>query len=350
MQFVIAILAFCVIIIIHELGHFIAAKLCGVQVNEFSLGMGPVLLRKQGKETMYSLRAIPIGGFVSMEGENDASDNPRAFNRKPVWQRMIVILAGAIMNLVLGYFVSVGYVCAMDDVATTTISTFRENSVSSQQLMLNDRIASIDGLPIFTSTDIIYKLQSGGTVTDNGDVEFDFVVERNGESVELENVQFELLRSENGINSIYFDFTVYPMDKNVGSVLSEGFRESLSTGRLVMLTLWDLVTGKYGLNDLSGPVGVVDVVSQTVEKGFFEGLADFLYIVSLITINLGIFNLLPIPALDGGRFLFLVIEAIRRKPMKPEHEGIVHFVGFALLMILVVIVTFNDIVRIFSGG
>lgn len=350
MQFVIAILAFCVIIIIHELGHFIAAKLCGIQVNEFSLGMGPVLLRKQGKETMYSLRAIPIGGFVSMEGENDASDNPRAFNRKPVWQRMIVILAGAIMNLMLGYFVSVGYVCAMDDVATTTISTFRENSVSSQQLMLDDRIASIDGLPIFTSTDIIYKLQSGGTVTDNGDVEFDFVVERNGESVELENVQFELLNSENGINSIYFDFTVYPMDKNVGSVLSEGFRESLSTGRLVMLTLWDLVTGKYGLNDLSGPVGVVDVVSQTVEKGFLEGLADFLYIVSLITINLGIFNLLPIPALDGGRFLFLVIEAIRRKPMKPEHEGIVHFVGFALLMILVVIVTFNDIVRIFSGG
>lgn len=350
MQFVIAILAFCVIIIIHELGHFIAAKLCGIQVNEFSLGMGPVIFRKQGKETMYSIRAIPIGGFVSMEGENDASDNPRAFNRKPVWQRMIVILAGAIMNLVLGYFVSVGYVCSMDDVATTTISTFRENSVSSQQLMLDDRITSIDGLPIFTSTDIIYKLQSGGTVTNDGNVGFDFVVERNGESVLLEDVQFELLGSENGINSIYFDFTVYPMDKNVGSVLSEGFRESLSTGRLVIMTILDLMTGKYGLNDLSGPVGVVDVVSQTVEKGFLEGLADFLYIISLITINLGIFNLLPIPALDGGRFVFLVIEAIRRKPMKPEHEGIVHFIGFALLMILIVIVTFNDIVRIFSGG
>lgn len=350
MQFVIAILAFCVIIIIHELGHFIAAKLCGIQVNEFSLGMGPVIFRKQGKETMYSIRAIPIGGFVSMEGENDASDNPRAFNRKPVWQRMIVILAGAIMNLVLGYFVSVGYVCSMDNVATTTISTFRENSVSSQQLMLDDRITSIDGLPIFTSTDIIYKLQSGGTVTNDGNVGFDFVVERNGESVLLEDVQFELLGSENGINSIYFDFTVYPMDKNVGSVLSEGFRESLSTGRLVIMTLLDLMTGKYGLNDLSGPVGVVDVVSQTVEKGFLEGLADFLYIISLITINLGIFNLLPIPALDGGRFVFLVIEAIRRKPMKPEHEGIVHFIGFALLMILIVIVTFNDIVRIFSGG
>ncbi len=350
MQFVIAILAFCVIIIIHELGHFIAAKLCGIQVNEFSLGMGPVLLRKQGKETMYSLRAIPIGGFVSMEGENDASDNPRAFNRKPVWQRMIVIVAGAVMNLVLGYFVSVGYICAVDDVATTTISTFRENSVSSQQLMLDDRITSIDGLPVFTSTDIIYKLQSGGIATDNGNVEFDIVVERNGKSVALNGVQFELLSSENGINSIYFDFTVYPMEKNFVSVLSEGFRESLTTGRLVMLTFWDLVTGKYGLNDLSGPVGVVDVVSQTVEKGFLEGLADFLYIVSLITINLGIFNLLPIPALDGGRFLFLVIEAIRRKPIKPEHEGIVHFIGFALLMVLVVVVTFNDIVRIFSGG
>lgn len=350
MQFVIAILAFCVIIVIHELGHFIAAKLCGIQVNEFSLGMGPVLFRKQGKETAFSIRAIPIGGFVSMEGENDDSDNPRAFGRKPVWKRMIVILAGAIMNLVLGYFVSVGYLCAMDDIATTTVSTFRENSVSSQQLMLNDRITSIDGLPIFSSSDIIYKLQSGGTVTENGGVEFDIVVDRNGESVLLEDVTFELLSSENGINSIYFDFTVYPMDKNVGSILSEGFMESLSTGRLVMLTMWDLVTGKYGLNDLSGPVGVVDVVSQTVEKGFWEGLPDFLRIVALITINLGIFNLLPIPALDGGRFLFLVIEAIRRKPLKPEHEGIVHFIGFALLMLLVIVVTFNDIVRIFSGG
>ncbi len=350
MQFVIAIIAFCVIIIIHELGHFIAAKLCGIQVNEFSLGMGPVLLRKQGKETMNSLRAIPIGGFVSMEGENDESDNPRAFNRKPVWQRMIVILAGAVMNLVLGYFVTVGYVCSMEDVATTTISTFRENSISSSQLMLNDRITSIDGLPVFTSTDIIYKLQSGGTKSENGNIVFDIVVDRGGQSVALDDVEFQLMGTENGINSIFFDFTVYPMEKTFFNVAGEAFRESVTTGRLVILTLYDLITGKYGLNDLSGPVGVVGAVSQTDEKGFLEGLVDFLYIVSLITINLGIFNLLPIPALDGGRFLFLVIEAIRRKPMKPEHEGIVHFIGFALLMVLVVIVTFNDIARLFTGG
>lgn len=350
MQFVIAILAFCVIIIIHELGHFIAAKLCGIQVNEFSLGMGPVLLRKHGKETAYSLRAVPIGGFVSMEGEDAESDNPRAFNRKPVWQRMIVIVAGALMNLVLGYFVSVGYVCALDDVATTTISVFRENSISSSQLMLNDRITAIDGLPVYTLSDIVYKLQSGGTVTNDGFVSFDITVERGGKSVMLDDVKFQLLATENNINSIYFDFAVYPMEKTFFNVLSESFRESVSTGRLVILTLLDLAKGKYGINDLSGPVGVVNVVSQTVEKGFLEGFADFLYIVSLITINLGIFNLLPIPALDGGRFVFLLIEAIRRKPMKPEHEGIVHFIGFALLMILMIVVTVGDVTRIFGGG
>lgn len=352
MQIVIAILAFCVIIIIHELGHFIAAKLCDIQINEFSIGMGPVIFRKQGKETQFSIRAIPIGGFVSMEGENDESDNPRAFNRKPVWQRMIVILAGAVMNLVLGYFVSLGYICSLDDVATTTVSTFRENSISSTQLQLDDRITSIDGLPIFTSTDIIYKLQNGGTINENGNVEFDFVVDRNGESVLLENVEFHLLGSENNINSIFFDFTVYPMEKNFFNVMGEAFNESVSTGRLVILTFYDLITGRFGLNDLSGPVGVVGVVSDTMASSdnFMEGLSNLLYIVSLITINLGIFNLLPIPALDGGRFLFLIIEAIRRKPLKPEHEGIVHFIGFALLMVLMVIVTFNDIVKLFSGG
>lgn len=350
MQFVIAILAFCVIIIIHELGHFIAAKLCGIQVNEFSLGMGPVLLRKHGKETVYSLRAVPIGGFVSMEGEDAESDNPRAFNRKPVWQRMIVIVAGALMNLILGYFVSMGYVCSLDAVATTTVSVFRENSVSSSRLMQDDRITAIDGLPVFTSSDIVYKLQSGGTVTEDGFVSFDITVERGGESVMLDDVKFQLLGSDGSINSIYFDFAVYPMEKTFINVITEGFRESVSTGRLVILTLWDLAKGKYGINDLSGPVGVVNVVSQTVEKGFLEGLADFLYIVSLITINLGIFNLLPIPALDGGRFVFLVIEAIRRKPMKPEHEGMVHFIGFALLMLLIIVVTVCDVMRIFGGG
>lgn len=350
MNIVVAILAFCVIIIIHELGHFVAAKLCGIQVNEFAIGMGPVLFRIHGKETDFALRLLPIGGFVSMEGEDGSSDNPRAFSRKPVYKRMIVILAGAIMNLVLGFLISIGHVCSVDQVATTTISGFRGEAVSSSQLQVGDRITSIDGLPIFTSSDIVYKLQTKADKNEDGNIVFDFVVDRNGESVLLEDVEFDTQTYDDGTNSIVFDFTVLPLDRNFGTVISESFLESCSTGRLVIMSFLDLITGKYGVNDLAGPIGVVEVVSGTVEKDFFAGLPDFLYIVSLITINLGIFNLLPIPALDGARFVFLVIEAIRRKPIKPEHEGIVHFVGLALLMVLMLVVTFNDIVRLVSGG
>ncbi|MGN0650104.1 MAG: M50 family metallopeptidase [Oscillospiraceae bacterium] len=348
MEIVIAILVFCVIIIIHELGHFTAAKLCGIQVNEFALGMGPVILRKQHGETEYVLRLFPIGGSVSMEGENGDSDedNPRAFNRKPVWQRMIVILAGPIMNLILGLIVVIISTCTADLVATTTISVFREDSVSSNYLMLDDEITEIEGLPIFSATDISYKLQNSDRKNESGNLVFDFTVRRNGELVKLKDVEFATTTNENGTDSLYFDFKVYPMEKNFLSVMSHSLRESLSTGRLIIISLIDIVRGKYGLNDFAGPVGVVQVVSQSVSYG----LSTFLSLVSMITINIGVFNLLPIPALDGSRFVFLIIEAIRRKPLKPEVEGIVHFVGFALLMIFMIVVTASDITRLVTGG
>ena len=346
MTILIAILVFCVIIIIHELGHFVAAKLCGIQVNEFALGMGPVILRKQGKETAYVIRLLPIGGSVSMEGEDGTSDNPRAFNRKPIWQRMIVIVAGAVMNLILGFFVVMISLGMTENVATTTVSSFREQSVSSQQLMVGDRITKIDGLPIFTSSDIIYKLQNSTEKNAEGNLVFDFTVERDGVKVLLEDVEFTTAQNEDGTSSIYFDFTVLPMEKTFVSMISESFRESCSTGRLIIMSLIDMLRGRYGLNDLSGPVGVVQVVSQSVSYDW----SIFFSVVSLITINVGVFNLLPIPALDGCRFLFLIIEAIRRKPVKPEVEGMVHFAGFALLMLLMLVVTFNDIARLVTGG
>ncbi len=346
MTIVIAILVFCVIIIIHELGHFTAAKLCGIQVNEFALGMGPVIFRKQGKETSYVIRLLPIGGSVSMEGEEGTSDNPRAFNRKPVWQRMIVIVAGAVMNLVLGFFVVMISLGVTENIATTTVSSFRDQSVSSQHLMVGDKITKIDGLPIFTSSDIIYKLQSGTDKNADGDLIFDFTVQRNGEKVFLDDVVFTTEQNEDGSSSIYFDFTVLPMEKTFVNMISESFRESCSTGRLIIMTLIDMLRGRYGINDLSGPVGVVQVVSQSVSYDW----SIFFSVVSLITINVGVFNLLPIPALDGCRFVFLIIEAIRRKPVKPEVEGMVHFAGFALLMLLMLVVTFNDIARLVTGG
>ncbi len=346
MTYIVAILAFCVIIIIHELGHFVAAKACGIQVNEFAIGMGPKLFRWQKGDTTYAIRLLPIGGFVSMEGEDNSSDNPRAFNRKPVWQRMIVIVAGAVMNLVLGYFVVLISLGVTDVIASTTISSFREASTSSQQLEIGDRITKIDDLTVFTASDIMYKLQNSAEKNADGNLVFDITVNRGGEKVFLQDVEFTTRTYEDGTNSIYFDFTVQPLEKTFANIVPESFKESLSTGRLIIITFIDLLRGRYGLNDLSGPIGTVDVVAESVGIDF----GFFLQVFALITINVGIFNLLPIPALDGCRFLFLIIEAIRRKPMKPEVEGMVHFVGLALLMVLMVVVTFNDIARIFSGG
>lgn len=356
MPVVIAILVFCIIILLHEFGHFIAAKICGIYVKEFAFGMGPVILRKKGKETEYVIRAFPIGGSCSFEGEDGGYDddyneveepNPRAFNRKPVWQRMIVILAGPIMNLILGFIVVVISLCSSSAIASTTISDFKDQSVSSSYLMRNDEILSIDGLPVFSISDVSYKLQSSDRKNENGNLVYDFVVRRNGETVTLKDVEFMTIHNDNGSDGVYFDFVVYRLEKNFPNVIVQSFRECCSTARLIIMTLIDMIQGKYGINDLSGPIGVGTVISNAVSKYTFS---DFMSLVSLITINVGVFNLLPIPALDGCRFIFLLIELIRRKPVKPQVEGMVHFVGFALLMLLMLVVTFNDIVKLFTGG
>ena len=347
MQIVIAILAFCVIIIIHELGHFAAAKLCGIQVNEFALGMGPVIFRKKGKETEYVIRLLPIGGSCSMEGESDESDNPRAFNRKPVWQRMIVIVAGPIMNLVLGFIAALIYICTVANVGTTTVSAFPEHSLCSQQLHVGDRIVSIENTHVWKTCDIRYKLQNNsGRTNENGELILDFTVNRDGQNVQLKDVPFKLETDEDGSSSVIYGFYVQPLERNFLSVIEYSGRETASISRMIIFTLADLFKGKYGLKDLSGPVGTVTVVSQSVSYG----LPSFMYLFAFITVNVGVFNLLPIPALDGCRFLFLVIEAIRRKPLKPEVEGIIHLVGFGLLMLLMLVVTFGDISKLISGG
>ncbi len=350
----IAVFVFCFIILLHEFGHFIAAKACGIYVKEFALGMGPVILRKKGKETDYVIRALPIGGSCSFEGENGGEDddyveaepNPRAFNRKPVWQRMIVILAGPLMNLILGYIVVVISLCASEAMASRTIADFRDQSVSQEYLRVGDEILKVDGLPIFSVSDVSYKLQSSDRKNAEGNLVFDFTVKRNGEKVTIKDVEFMTMAREDGTTGIYFDFAVYRLEKNFKNVVTEAFRESASTARLVIMTLIDMFRGKYGLNDLSGPIGVGTVITEAVKTYTF---ADFMSIVSLITINVGVFNLLPVPALDGARFVFLVVEFIRRKPVKPETEGMVHFIGFAVLMLFMLLVTFNDISKLFSS-
>ena len=335
-----AILFFGLIIGLHELGHFLSAKLFGVKVNEFSLGMGPAIFKKQKGETKYALRLLPIGGYVSMEGEDDTSDDERAFCNKKWWKKFIIVVAGAVMNLVLG-FIFVIILTSMDTlIGTTQIHSFYENATSAQYgLEVGDTIKEINGTNIYSSRDISYALQR------DEDGIYDFTVERNGSKVEIPDVHFETKPGENGHNTIVFDFVIVGIEKTPLNVLSTALLDTVSTARLVWLTLFDLVTGHYGLNDLSGPVGTVSIIAETTSQAVATG-AGFdmvIYIMALISINIGVFNLLPIPALDGGRLFFILIEAIRKKPIPAKYEGYIHAAGFALLLLLMVIITFNDI-------
>ncbi|MBE6849799.1 MAG: RIP metalloprotease RseP [Ruminococcus sp.] len=351
-KILIALIVFGVIIAIHEFGHFIVAKLCGIRVNKFAIGMGPVILKKQGEETEYSLRLFPVGGFCAMEGEDDASDDPRAFSKKSVPKRMAVVVAGAVMNIILGFLLLLIQTLLYQTVVTTTIAdfTYTENasgervSTSTSEscgLQVGDTIISIDGMRIFTDTDLSYKLQS--TENDRMTV----VVKRDGEHVTLENVTFFNTATEGRL-----DFYVQAEKCNFFNVIRYSALNTISTGRLIWASLIDLVTGKYGFHDLSGPVGIINTIGVAVSMGetIRESLISLLSLASFITINVGIFNLLPLPALDGGRLLFLLIEAIRRKPLNPEHEGMVHFIGLALLMLLMVAVTFQDIIKMAQGN
>ena len=350
---IVALLVFGVIIAIHEFGHFIVAKLCGIRVNKFAIGMGPCVLKKQWGETEYSLRLFPVGGFCAMEGEDAESDDPRAFAKKSVPKRMAVVVAGAVMNLILGFFLIMTTTLLYGDIITLKIAGFHEAenkvtgemvSVSTSEgcgLKVGDRFISMDGMRLFTDTDLSYKLQNA-----SGEP-MKVVVERDGERVTLEKVIFLNTQTEGAL-----DFYVEAEKCSFLNVIRYSAMNTVSTARLIWISVKDLLTGKYGFRDLSGPVGIIGTIGEVATAGetFKENLTGVLSLASFITVNVGIFNLLPLPALDGGRLIFLIVEAIRRKPINPEHEGIVHLVGMAILFLLMIAVTFQDILRLFNGG
>ncbi len=337
----IAILFFCLIILIHELGHFTVAKLCGIRVDEFAIGMGPILFKKQGRETLYSVRLLPIGGFCSM-GEDEDQDDPNAFRKKPVWARMAVIVAGAFMNLVLGLILSIILTFVNGGGVSTKIVYFADDAVSTQYgLQLEDKIVKINGVRIFSVKDITYQLGS------DEDGVVDFVVKRNGKNVAVNGVKFKMETDpDTGKNTLVYDFKVLKEKATLFNFIPYSFKNAVYYGRIVLMSLGDIIRGKYGINDLQGPVGIVTTIGDITEKSGFD-MGFILDIATLVTINIGIFNLLPLPALDGGRFVFLLIEAIRRKQLKAETEGMIHFIGLALLMLLMIFVTFNDVKNIF---
>ncbi len=437
----IGVLLFELIIFIHEFGHFITAKKSGIKVNEFSLGMGPKIFSFGKGETKYSLRVFPIGGFCAMEGEDEESPEPRAFNNAKVWKRMIVVIAGAVMNIILGFVLMFVVVVQQDSYSSTEVQSFPATSFSScTGLQSGDVIKEINGYGISTSMDFNYPISTAELKTVDGSTleiykedcgnnlynmavslvqdknnklsdeqvskvnellskstneivkakskedafsvyenyykeindacgikdykvekiveketrkryTADILVERNGEEKLLKNVQFfTYTTKDNSDPQVSIDFYVKPIEKTFGSVLSQTFKQTISTCKMIYASLGGLLTGKFGLKDMSGPIGIASAVttvaSESLSSGFMSAVNSIIYVMMIITVNLGLFNMLPFPALDGGRFVFLIIEAIRGKSVPRKVEAIVNGIGMGLLILLMILITANDIFKL----
>lgn len=330
----IAILFFELIIIIHEGGHFVAARLMKIKVNEFSIGMGPKLIQFKKGDTKYTLRLIIFGGYCAMEGESEDSDDVNSFAKKKVWQRFFVVVAGALMNLILGFLVIVIMLSSGSLIGTTEIAKFDDKAVSSSTLKQGDIIKSIDGMRVYTSTDVTTGLSRSGDDT------LDMTVLRDGKTLDLK-VKFNMEKYE-GRNFINMDFWLVGNKKTVGGVIKESFKEWVSFTRMVFLSVHDMIVGKYGLSDLAGPVGTVSVVSTAVKTSAYS----MLRIMALLTINVGLFNLFPIPALDGWRLFLLIFEGIFKRKLPDKWDWAINAVGLVLLLGLMCVITFSDITKL----
>lgn len=331
----IAILFFELIILVHEGGHFFAAKMMKVKVNEFSIGMGPKLFQFQKGDTKFTLRLILFGGYCAMEGEDSESDDKNSFANKKVIQRVFVVVAGAVMNLILGVLIILGMVCSQELVGTPVVADFDKDAVSNAYLEQSDRILAIDGMRVYTTTDIT----TGFSRSADGEVEF--LIKRDGKTKTV-NAKFNTQKID-GKNYIDMDFYLYGVEKTVPNVLRETGRQFMSFCRMIFLSLHDLIVGRYGLSDMSGPVGTVSVVSGAVKMS----LTSTFRIMAFLTINIGLFNLFPFPALDGWKLFILLYEGIFKKKLPQKFEWMINAVGFAVLLGLMCLVTFSDITKLF---
>lgn len=450
---IIGVLLFEFIIFAHEFGHFITAKRSGVQVNEFALGMGPKLFSFTRGETRYSLRLFPIGGYCAMEGEDEESDNPRAFTNAKIWKRMIIIVAGAFMNFVVGLLLMFVVLVQATGFESTVIQGFAPQAYTANSgLQAGDQVVSVNGYSVWNARDLQFGIQTlqcsevdpdsltvykqdcayeaysaaseiandkkllGREVTDDEvnaleeilteqcskinkaqskekaysllkeavdgyykslgksgskysypEIEkrdsrkrftADLEVIREGEKLKLEQVQFfTYYRSDEDKEadkpSVAIDFYVEPIEKNFGTVITQTFSQTATLAKTVWQSLVLLVQGRFSFSDLSGPVGITKAVSMVAEQGlqesFLSAVNNIIFIMALITVNLGVVNMLPFPALDGGRFVLLVVEAIRRKPLPRRFEYILNGVGLAILIIFIIIVSVKDVWQLVTG-
>lgn len=353
MSVLFAIILFSILIFVHELGHFVAAKLSGVQVNEFSMFMGPALWKKQIGQTVYSIRLIPIGGYCSMEGEDTESDNPHSFGNAAWWKRLIILLAGAAMNFVLGVVLMIVVYLPLEQAVAPVIDSFTDYCTldGADGLQVGDRILEVDGERIYVQADFSMILG-----LNEGDVH-DLTVERNGEKVVLNDFFMEkhAVTLEDGSTAMRYGMNFTLEQLTFVKKLEYAWRQSLDTIRLARLSLQMLLTGQAGLADVSGPVGIVQQMSDVAEASstWVDAVLNLLYFGAFIAINLAVMNLLPIPALDGGRVVGLLIttgvEVVTKKKINPKYEGYLHGAGMVLLLGLMALVMFKDIIFLFRG-
>ncbi len=338
------VLIFGTLIFVHEFGHFITAKLFKVKVNEFALGMGPKICGFKGKETEYNLRAVPIGGFVSMEGEEEDSDDDRGFKKQKVWKRIIICAAGVFMNMVLGIVIAVIVVATSGSpyLTSTTVSQVYDGS----KLEVGDKILAVSGYNVLVGEDISFGISRSDPTgkTQLIELETDFKVLRDGKEVTLKNVKpFVRMKGADGNEQDVSSFYVEPENKTFFNVLKHGFFEAVSYIRTTVLGLLDLLTGRVGIDGLGGIIKVGQVVGEASKYGF----ETILRLAAMLSVNIGVMNLLPIPALDGGRIVLLAYEGIFRKPLNGKIEYALIAASMVLLYALMIFVAVKDIISIF---
>ena len=342
-----AILVFGVLIAVHELGHFMAAKACGVRVNEFSIGMGPALWKKQKGETQYSLRLFPVGGFCAMEGEEEDSDDPTALNNQGFWAKLLIFAAGAAMNFIAGLLIILVLYADAQAFYVPVVAGFADGCPleSADGLQEGDRLLRIDGEKVYVYSDISLLMGLNKTGA------FDLQIERNGEVITLRDFTMERREYTDQNGKTYTGYGLYfgAEEATLGRKLSYSWNNAMDFVRLVRLSLQMLVTGQAGVKDLSGPVGIVSTMTQVGEQAATTRAAveNIAYLAALIAVNLAVMNLLPLPALDGGKIFFLVINAVSmqlfKKQIPAKYENYIHFAGLILLLALMAVITFSDV-------
>ncbi len=353
MAILFAILLFSLLIFVHELGHFVTAKLSGVQVNEFSMFMGPAIFKKQIGETLYSIRCIPIGGYCAMEGEDGQSENPRSFGNASWWKRLIILVAGSFMNFVAGFVIFSIIFLPGNQIVEPVISEFADCCIFNHDagLQVGDKILEIDGEKIYFNNDISMILELNPTVS------HDVVVLRGDQKLRFNDLTMAHTHlNENGEEYLHYGITYGEVAHvGFGGKLDYVWKMCLNNVRMVRFSFRMLFSGKAGLQDMTGPVGIVQIMSDTAaaSETTLDAVLNMLYFGGFLAINLAVMNMLPIPALDGGRVLALLlttgIEAITKKKIDAKYEGYIHGIGMVLLLGLMAIIMLKDIITIFKG-